>query len=59
MMKITATSFLSLVLVAALAGSAPAARQHYSHQDDYFEHYEGTRTCLECHEQEAQDFFHS
>ena len=59
MMKTTATLVLSLVFVAALAGTAPAVRQHYSHQDDYFEHYEGTRTCLECHEQEAQDFFHS
>ncbi len=58
-MKNTATLVMSLVMVAVLAGSAPAARQHYSHQDDYFEHYEGTKTCLECHEEEAQNFFHS
>jgi len=36
MMKTTATLVLSLVFVAALAGTAPAVRQHYSHQDDYF-----------------------
>ncbi len=58
-MKNTATLVMSLVMVAVLAGSAPAARRHYSHQDDYFEHYEGTKTCLECHEEEARSFFHS
>ena len=59
-MKRTATLVLSLVMVAALAGSAPAARQHYSHQDmEEFVHYEGTKTCLQCHEEEAQNFFHS
>ncbi len=58
-MKYTATFVMSLVLVAVLAGSAPAARQHYTHQDDYYDHYEGTKTCLECHEEEAQNFFHS
>ena len=39
---------------AARAGDAPA----YTHQE-YFEHYEGTATCLECHEAEATAFFHS
>ncbi len=58
-MKYTATLVLSLVLVASLAGNVSAARQHYTHQDDYYEHYEGTKTCLECHEEEAQNFFHS
>lgn len=36
--------------------SAGAAK--YAHQE-YFEHYEGTKTCLECHEEEAETFFHS
>jgi hypothetical protein len=58
-MKTTATILMSLVVVAALAGDSPAARRTYSHQDDYFEHYEGTSTCLECHEEEATSFFHS
>ena len=26
---------------------------------DRYEHYEGTSTCLECHEDEAMTFFHS
>lgn len=26
---------------------------------DRYEHYEGTKTCLECHEEEALTFFHS
>jgi len=43
-----------LVLLAASAGAATT----YTHQE-YFEHYEGTKTCLECHEGEAETFFHS
>jgi len=58
-MKIAATITMSLVLVVLAAGDSSAARRTYSHQDDYFEHYEGTATCLECHEDEAESFFHS
>jgi hypothetical protein len=58
-MKIAATLLLSLMIVALAAGTSPAARRTYSHQDDYFETYEGTSTCLECHEEEATSFFHS
>jgi hypothetical protein len=36
------------------AGETP----HYSHAE-YFDEYEGTKTCLECHEKEAKSFFHS
>ncbi len=43
-----------LVLIAASASAATT----YSHQE-YFEHYEGTKTCLECHGAEAETFFHS
>jgi len=57
-MKLTATFLMSLVIVTALAGNAPAARRFYPHQE-YFEHYEGTSTCLECHQAEAEAFFHS
>ncbi len=42
--------------IALYAGPTQAAK--YTHQE-YFEHYEGTKTCLECHEDEAETFFHS
>lgn len=35
-----------------------AQETKYSHSE-YFEHYEGTKTCLQCHEKEAKSFFHS
>jgi hypothetical protein len=57
-MKITATILLSLMIVTALAGESPAKATFYQHQE-YFEHYEGTSTCLECHQEEAESFFHS
>jgi len=44
--------------VLALAASPAAAKKTYSHQK-YFEHYEGTRTCLKCHKKQARTFFHS
>ena len=54
-----------LLLLLGLAASVPApaasprgeapAQPH----TEYFQHYEGTRTCLSCHEKEAQSFFHS
>lgn len=54
---------LSVVVFAALALSivfttSYAQDQKYTHAD-YFERYEGTQTCLKCHEKEAEDFFHS
>ncbi|MFN7947589.1 MAG: hypothetical protein U0Z53_19725 [Blastocatellia bacterium] len=50
-----AVGFLALMVV---AGHAPAQDQEYSHAT-YFEHYEGTATCLQCHREEAESFFHS
>lgn len=51
------------VLVAAafgiLPGAAGAADPKPSDHGEYFEHYEGTATCLECHRDEAVSFFHS
>lgn len=47
-----------MVLAAFLAAGPVFAGKSYSHQE-YFEHYEGTATCLECHESEAETFFHS
>jgi len=50
---------LTLIAVTAVfAAAAPAVAAAGSH-DDYFEHYEGTKTCLECHQDEAEAFFHS
>jgi len=48
-------STLSLLALAALPA---AAGTKYSHQE-YFEHYDGTKTCLQCHQEEAEAFFHS
>ncbi len=51
--------YLLLVIgVLALAAMPASARKTYSHQK-YFEHYEGTKTCLKCHRMEAENFFHS
>jgi len=47
-------SLAAALLVAAL----PAFGQQTTHRD-YFEHYEGTKTCLACHMEEARSFFHS
>lgn len=57
-MKRTAIILMALVLVSSLAGNSPARGAFYPHQE-YFEHYEGTITCLECHRSEAESFFHS
>ena len=49
----------SITLTALLALAAmPAFAADYSHQE-YFEHYDGTKTCLKCHQDEAESFFHS
>jgi hypothetical protein len=51
----------ALVLGVILVRAAPARageKPTYAHQE-YFEHYEGTATCLECHEDAAEAFFHS
>lgn len=48
-----------IILGLGLAAGAQAAdKPQYSHAE-YFEHYDGTATCLECHEAEAASFFHS
>lgn len=49
----------SIALTLASLLAAPViAQTTYSHQA-HFEHYEGTATCLGCHESEAESFFHS
>ncbi|NWG00904.1 MAG: hypothetical protein HXY19_08170 [Thermoanaerobaculaceae bacterium] len=49
---------LFAVAVALLLPSLPGQAREYTHQK-YFEHYEGTATCLQCHAEEARSFFHS
>jgi Cytochrome c bacterial len=51
---------LTMILVLlTIAGSLWAGdRPTYTHKE-YFEHYEGTQTCLECHQEEGESFFHS
>jgi hypothetical protein len=53
MIRHTITLLPLLALVAM-----PAFAADYSHKE-YFEHYEGTKTCLTCHQDEAETFFHS
>jgi hypothetical protein len=49
----------TITLIAAFALVAlPGIAADYAHQK-YFEHYEGTQTCLNCHQDEAESFFHS
>ena len=52
------TIILMAILVAAAGPGGAGERPQYAHQE-YFEHYEGTQTCLECHEDAATSFFHS
>ncbi|MEQ1606720.1 MAG: hypothetical protein ABL999_17800 [Pyrinomonadaceae bacterium] len=49
-----------LVSIAILYGTITVVAQEktYSHKD-YFERYEGTKTCLSCHQKEAEAFFYS
>jgi len=51
-------SFITAVALAAAVPASAQAEAQYKHKD-YFEHYEGTKTCLQCHQKEAEDFFHS
>ncbi|MDX1733148.1 MAG: hypothetical protein R3228_02240, partial [Halioglobus sp.] len=46
---------LFLSAAGALAHDADKPNRHA----DRYQHYEGTKTCLECHEEEALTFFHS
>ncbi len=48
-----------LTIVLGLSSWALAQQAQPSSHADYFEHYEGTKTCLGCHEKEAKLFFSS
>jgi hypothetical protein len=47
--------FSMLGFLLLLSGRVAAESSHAQ----YFEHYEGTKTCLQCHQKEAENFFHS
>ncbi|MBS1795082.1 MAG: hypothetical protein JSS81_14585 [Acidobacteria bacterium] len=47
---------LALVFVWTRSGAQETPKNTHS---DYYEHYEGTKTCLKCHEKDAENFFHS
>jgi hypothetical protein len=54
---------MKTLLALLLFGSSAAASGYDAGKpnphEEHFEHYEGTRTCLECHEDEALTFFDS
>ncbi|MDR3763825.1 MAG: hypothetical protein P4M01_06980 [Acidobacteriota bacterium] len=49
----------AILMLLFLASWVPWATAQKSSHADYFEHYEGTKTCLTCHQSEAESFFHS
>lgn len=53
--------FFAGLLILALCSGASYAHdpEKPNRHEDRYEHYEGTKTCLECHEEEALTFFHS
>ena len=51
-------SLLAALLAAGCPRVPAAMAEQYSHEE-YFEHYEGTKTCLDCHREAAETFFHS
>lgn len=57
-MKKSVAILMALVIVMTWSGDSSAKRRFYPHQE-YFDTYEGTQTCLFCHEEEATSFFHS
>lgn len=54
-MNLVRTAIAILALGAFAPGATP---KEYTHAK-YFDHYEGTKTCLQCHQAEAEAFFHS
>src|SRR5574340_525487 len=48
----------AMPILLAMVASATIATAESSHAN-YIEHYEGTKTCLQCHQKEAESFFHS
>ena len=57
-MTILRKALVLTLLLGCASGFAHDPEKPNRHQDR-FEHYEGTKTCLECHEEEALSFFDS
>ncbi len=57
-MRLLATP-LAVVLLFGCGAAVAHDPEKPNRHADRFEHYEGTETCLECHEQEARTFFDS
>ena len=49
---------LAVLVIIGLAASFRGAAAEYSHED-HIKEYKGTRTCLKCHREDAESFFHS
>lgn len=52
-------AFIVCSILFGAVGFATTAAETESTHATYFEHYEGTKTCLACHEKDAESFFHS
>jgi hypothetical protein len=50
---------LSIFFIFLMGLGYAFAEQPKSSHASYFDHYEGTKTCLQCHENEAANFLHS
>ncbi len=55
MKRLTTPLILIAIAVVSTVGMAETTSSH----EEFFKHYEGTGTCLVCHEDSATDFFHS
>lgn len=51
-------SVVVVMILALVCGTSAQDLTKNAHAD-YFEHYEGTKTCLACHRESAENFFHS
>ena len=52
-------TFLLIPLLLALLAGLPSLGGEEASHAKYFQHYEGTKTCLKCHMKEAKAFFYS
>ena len=53
------TILFLFVFAAVFVFTKSSAQETKNSHSEYFENYEGTKTCLQCHEKDAENFFHS
>jgi Cytochrome c bacterial len=58
-MKRAFIGFVMMAIAIAVAMPAGAQEPAANNHTKYFDHYEGTKTCLKCHRKEAENFFYS